>query len=111
MLKRTLILAAGVFALAAFALSPQAATAASWAGGAAAPQAAEADLSNVIDVHRRGRHWRRHIWWGAPFAVAPFATGPMAVRAGTISTTARTSAVAATPAGVTPAGSLRGESK
>lgn len=75
MLKRTLILAAGVFALAAFALSPQPATAASWAGGAAAPQAAEADLSNVIDVHRRGRHWRRNIWWGAPVVAAPFAYG------------------------------------
>jgi hypothetical protein len=75
MLKRTLILAAGAFALAAFALSPQSATAASWAAGAAGAQTAEADLSNVIDVHRRGRHWRRHILWGAPFAVAPYAYG------------------------------------
>ena len=75
MLKRTLILAAGGFALAVLTLSPQSATAASWSGGASAPQAAGADLSNVIDVHRRGRHWRRHIWWGAPLVVAPFAYG------------------------------------
>jgi hypothetical protein len=75
MLKRTLILAAGAFALAAFALSPQSATAASLGGGAAAAQAAEADLSNVVDVHRR---WRRRIWWGAPLVVAPFAYGAYA---------------------------------
>jgi len=75
MLKRTLISAAGALAFAAFALSPQSATAASWAGSAAsAAQTAEADLSNVIDVHRRG-HWRRHVWRGAPLVVAPYAYG------------------------------------
>jgi hypothetical protein len=73
MLKPALISAAGALALAVFALSPQSATAASLAGGASAAQAAEADLSNVVDVHRRGRHWRRHIWWGAPLVAAPFA--------------------------------------
>ena len=56
MLKRILISTAGALALAAFAFSPQSATAASLAAGAAATQAAEADLSDVVNVHRR---WRR----------------------------------------------------
>jgi hypothetical protein len=71
MLKRLLIPAAGALALAAFALSPQSAAAANLAAGASAAQAAEADLSNVVDV--RHRRWRRHIWWGAPLVAAPFA--------------------------------------
>lgn len=72
MLNRTLIAAAGALALAAFALSPQSTSAAPLAGGAAATQAAQADLSNVVDVHRR--YWRgRYAWRAAPFAVAPFA--------------------------------------
>jgi hypothetical protein len=71
MLKRILIPAAGAFALAAIAFSPQSASAANLVSGATAAQAAEADLSNVVDVHRR--HWRRHAWWGVPFVAAPFA--------------------------------------
>ena len=73
MLKPALIPAAGAFALAAIAFSPQSATAANLAGGATAAQAAEADLSNVVDVHRR--HWRRHARWGVPFVAAPLAYG------------------------------------
>jgi hypothetical protein len=65
MLKRILIPAAGALALATFALSPHSATAANLAGGAAAAQTAEVDLSSIVDVRHR-RHWRRHVWWGAP---------------------------------------------
>ncbi|HEY7458611.1 MAG TPA: hypothetical protein VH765_07655 [Xanthobacteraceae bacterium] len=70
MLKRILIPVAGAFALAIYAFAPQPASAASLGSGAAAAQAAEADLSNVVDVHRR--YYRRYAW-GAPFAVAPYA--------------------------------------
>jgi hypothetical protein len=71
MLKRILIPAAAALALAAFAFSPQPVAAANLAGGSAATKAAEADLSNIVDVHRR--YWRRYGLWGAPFVAAPFA--------------------------------------
>ena len=72
MLKRIALPAAGAFALAAIAISPEPA-AASWIGGAAATQTAQSDLSAVVDVRHR-RHSRYHgFWWGAPLALAPFA--------------------------------------
>jgi hypothetical protein len=73
MLKRTFIPIAGAIALATVAFIPQQTAAANLAAGATAAQAAEADLSNVVDVHRR--YYRRHAWWGVPFVAAPLAYG------------------------------------
>ena len=74
MLKRTLIPAAGAFALAAIALSPQSATAANWPAAQPLPKPRKLICRTSWTFIAR-RHWRRHAWWGAPFVAAPLAYG------------------------------------
>lgn len=69
MTNRMLLSAAAALLFGAMAFAPEPA-AAHWAGApASATHASQAELSDVVNVHRRGRrHYYGYYGWGAPFA-------------------------------------------